>query len=289
MKIKILVSFLLSVLFLYIFYKTVGFKEAKKGFEALNPLYIGVGFLLYAVSSFLRAYRWHLMIKDINMKDFFLINNVHIFLNNILPARTGEFSFFYMLKKRGINLTKSFWIFALARLMDGLALLGFFFGFFLKVYVFIFVVVFGILSVMLLKHILRFLPNVFFLKSLKQNLSGHFESFVALKLYFISVISFLFKFLGFYTMAKNIIPMGFFDILPSYVVSELSSILPINGVMGLGTYEFGFSIPSKLTDISLKTSLDLGFITHVFLLLSSSILGILSLLFLKLEHYKEER
>jgi len=65
------------------------------------------------------------MIKDINMFDFFLINNVHIFLNNILPARTGEFSFFYMLKKRGINLTKSFWIFALARLMDALALLGF--------------------------------------------------------------------------------------------------------------------------------------------------------------------
>lgn len=289
MKIKILVSFLLSVLFLYIFYKTVGFKEAKKGFEALNPLYIGVGFTLYAFSSFLRAYRWHLMIKDINMKDFFLINNVHIFLNNILPARTGEFSFFYMLKKRGINLTKSFWIFALARLMDGLALLGFFFGFFLKVYVFIFVVVFGILSVMLLKHILRFLPNVFFLKSLKQNLSTHFESKTAIKLYFISVISFAFKFLGFYEMVKNIIPMGFFDILPSYVVSELSSILPINGVMGLGTYEFGFSIPSKLTDISLKTSLDLGFITHVFLLVSSSILGILSLLFLKLEHYKEER
>jgi len=60
MKIKILISFLLSVLFLYIFYKTVGFKEAKKGFEALNPLYIGVGFTLYAFSSFLRAYRWHL-------------------------------------------------------------------------------------------------------------------------------------------------------------------------------------------------------------------------------------
>ena len=289
MKIKILVSFLLSVLFLYIFYKTVGFEEAKKGFEALNPLYIGVGFTLYAFSSFLRAYRWHLMIKDINMFDFFLINNIHIFLNNILPARTGEFSFFYMLKKRGINLTKSFWIFALARLMDGLALLGFFFGFFFKFYFAAFIVVFGLIMVFLLKHTIAILPNIFILKSLKQNLSTHFESKTAIKLYFISVISFLFKFLGFYEMAKNIIPMGFFDILPSYVVSELSSILPINGVMGLGTYEFGFSIPSKLTDISLKTSLDLGFITHVFLLVSSSILGILSLLFLKLEHYKEER
>ena len=288
MKIKIFISFLLSVLFLYVFYKTVGFHEFKKSFLALNPVYVSFGFLLYFVSSFLRSYRWHIMIKDINMLEFFLINNVHIFLNNILPARTGELSFFYMLKKKGIHLNKSFWIFALARLMDALALFGFFFGFFFKVYFLVFIILFGLISVFLLKHTIRFLPDIFILKSLKQNLSTHFESATALKLYFISVISFAFKFLGFYTMAKSLIPMGFFDILPSYVVAELSSILPINGFMGLGTYEFGFSIPSKLSDISLKTSLDLGFITHVFLLVSSSILGILSLLFLKLENYKEE-
>ncbi|GAB6078746.1 YbhN family protein [Hydrogenobaculum acidophilum] len=227
------------------------------------------------------------MIKDINMVDFFLINNVHIFLNNILPARTGEFSFFYMLKKRGINLTKSFWVFVLARFMDALALLGFFFGFFFKIYFLAFITIFGIIMVFLLKHTLAFLPNVFILKSLKQNLSTHFESKTAIKLYFISVISFAFKFLGFYEMAKNIIPMRFFDILPSYVLAEISSILPINGFLGLGTYEFGFSIPSKLTDISLKSSLDLAFITHVFLLISSSVLGIVSFLLLKLENYEE--
>ncbi len=289
MKIKILLSFLLSVLFLYVFYKTVGFSQFEKNFSKLSLSYISIGFLLYFVSSFLRAYRWHLMIRDINMRDFFLINNIHIFLNNLLPARTGEFSFFYMLKKKGINLTKSFWIFALARLMDALALFGFFLGFFFKIYFLAFIVVFGIVSVFLLKHIIGFLPDFFILKSLKQNLYTHFESKIAIKLYFISVVSFAFKFMGFYTMAKNIIPMSFFDILPSYVVAELSSILPINGFMGLGTYEFGFSIPSKLSDISLKTSLDLGFITHVFLLISSSILGIFSFLLLKLENYKEER
>ena len=287
MKIKISISFFLTILFLYVFYKTVGFSEFQKSFSKLNIFYIGVGFLLYSASSFLRAYRWHSMIKDINMVDFFLINNVHIFLNNILPARTGEFSFFYMLKKRGINLTKSFWVFALARLMDALALLGFFFGFFFKIYFLVFIIIFGLTMVFLLKHTLAFLPNVFILKSLKQNLSTHFESKTAIKLYFISVLSFAFKFLGFYEMTKNIIPMGFFDILPSYVVAEISSILPINGFLGLGTYEFGFSIPSKLTDISLKSSLDLAFITHVFLLISSSVLGIVSFLLLKLENYEE--
>lgn len=282
MKIKIFLSFLFSVIFLYILYKSIGFSNVLKNISLLNPYALMLAFFLYSISSFLRAYRWHSMIHQINMFDFYIINNIHIFLNNILPARTGELSFFYLLKKKNITLTKSFWVFVLARLMDGLGLLGFFISGFFSVYLIpIIIFSFGLLMVILLKHTIKILPNIFFLKAIKENLKDHFETNIAIKLYILSVSSFFIKFLSFYIATYNIVKMSFLQILPSYVVSELSSILPVNGFMGLGTYELGFSIPYKLTDISLENSINLGFITHLFLLISSSILGVLSILAFK--------
>lgn len=284
MKIKLSISFLFTIVFIYILYHSIGFGKIVKDFSCLNIYYVIFGFLLYAFSSFLRAYRWHSMIREIKMWDFFIINNIHIFSNNIMPARTGELSFFYLIKKRGVNFSKSFWIFLLARLMDALALSGFFVSVFFKIYFMPFLLfVFGVIMIFLLKYSINILPNKFFLKSLKENLTGHFEMNIALRLYILSLASFFIKFLSFYIVTSNLLKVGFLDILPSYVIAELSSILPINGIMGLGTYELGFSAVSKITDIGFKNSLNFGFITHVFLLLSSSLLGIISIILYKKE------
>ncbi len=282
MKIKIFLSFLFSAIFIYILYKNIGFSNILKNISILNPYALVLAFFLYSLSSFLRAYRWHSMISQIHMFDFYIINNIHIFLNNMLPARTGELGFFYLLKKKNINFSKSFWVFVLARLMDGLGLLGFFISGFFNIYLMpIIIFVFGLLMTTLLKHTIKILPNIFFLKAIKENLKDHFELNIALKLYSLSVLSFFIKFLSFYIATYNIVRVSFLQILPSYVISELSSILPINGFMGLGTYELGFSMPYKLTSLSLINSVDIGFITHLFLLISSSLLGIFSILVFK--------
>lgn len=288
MKIKVFLSFLFSVIFLYILYKNIGFNNILKNASLLNPYDVLVAFFLYSVSSFLRAYRWHTMINQINMFEFYIINNIHIFLNNILPARTGELSFFYLLKKRNITLSKSFWVFVLARLMDGLSLLGFFISMFFKVYIMPVVIFsFGLLMIIILKYAIKILPPFFILKALKENLKDHFEIKVALKLYTLSVFSFFIKFLSFYIATYNILKIPFLKIIPSYVFSELSSILPINGFMGFGTYEFGFSSVYKLTGLNLVNSVDVGFITHMFLLISSSLLGIFSILVFKSQEHQD--
>ena len=67
---------------------------------SVDPLHVIAGFVLYACSYFLRALRFHILLnKKVKIRDLFNIVCVHNMLNNILPARTGELSYIYLLKK----------------------------------------------------------------------------------------------------------------------------------------------------------------------------------------------
>jgi len=66
----------------------------------INPVYLLAGFILYASSYFFRAWRFHLLLnREVSIKDLFNIVCVHNATNNLLPARTGELSYIYLLKK----------------------------------------------------------------------------------------------------------------------------------------------------------------------------------------------
>ncbi|NAS89698.1 hypothetical protein C4E24_08220 [ANME-1 cluster archaeon AG-394-G21] len=67
---------------------------------SVDPLHVIAGFVLYTCSYFLRAFRFHILVnKKVKIRDLFNIVCVHNMLNNILPARTGELSYIYLLKK----------------------------------------------------------------------------------------------------------------------------------------------------------------------------------------------
>ncbi len=66
----------------------------------INPVYLLAGFILYASSYFFRALRFHILLnREVSIKDLFNIVCVHNATNNLLPARTGELSYIYLLKK----------------------------------------------------------------------------------------------------------------------------------------------------------------------------------------------
>ena len=57
----------------------------------IDPLYLIVGFVLYACTYFFRALRFHILLnRAVGIRDLFNIVCVHNMVNNILPARTGE-------------------------------------------------------------------------------------------------------------------------------------------------------------------------------------------------------
>jgi len=66
----------------------------------IDPLYLIAGFVLYVCSYFFRALRFHILLNgEVGLWDLFNIVCVHNMMNNILPARTGELSYIYLLKR----------------------------------------------------------------------------------------------------------------------------------------------------------------------------------------------
>jgi len=67
----------------------------------IKPAYLVIGFVLYAISYLLRALRFHILLnKKVGIKELFSIVSVHNMALNIFPARSGELSYIYLLKKR---------------------------------------------------------------------------------------------------------------------------------------------------------------------------------------------
>ncbi|AKB33543.1 hypothetical protein MSSIH_2853 [Methanosarcina siciliae HI350] len=90
----------LSIGLLYILLSRVQFDEIVTTLTSINPAYIIAGFALYICSYFLRAFRFYILLhREIELKGLFNIICVHNMVNNILPARTGELSYIYLLKK----------------------------------------------------------------------------------------------------------------------------------------------------------------------------------------------
>ncbi|WP_269849783.1 lysylphosphatidylglycerol synthase transmembrane domain-containing protein [Methanosarcina horonobensis] len=66
----------------------------------IDKTYLVLGFFLYVLSYLLRGLRFHILLdKKISLTDLFHIVCVHNMVNSILPARSGELSYIYILKK----------------------------------------------------------------------------------------------------------------------------------------------------------------------------------------------
>ncbi len=90
----------------------------------IDPLYLIVGFVLYACSYFFRALRFQVLLNgEVGIRNLFNIVCVQNMANNILPARTGELSYIYLLKKlHNITTGEGFATLLVARVFDFFAI-----------------------------------------------------------------------------------------------------------------------------------------------------------------------
>lgn len=85
-------------------------------------LLIGVAFLVVAAAVFLKAYRFHMIIRrKASLRRLFRIVAFQDALNAFLPARMGDLSYVVMLKEVGIPVGEGIASLALARVGDVLA------------------------------------------------------------------------------------------------------------------------------------------------------------------------
>ncbi len=287
MKIKLTLSILISVAFVGFLFYFIPYEEIISSVASISPLALAYAFAYYLLSQLIRSLRWFLLLPELNFSLAFLINSANILLNNVIPARAGELSWFYYTKTRGISLKDSLWVFFVARLYDLLGLVALFFTYlsYLKGGLFILSLslILSLLVAMLFPVSFKLIPPVGRLKSIKDFLSQKHTLRVSLILITTSLFSFFFKFLSLYFVVLELSKMSFITAMLAFAGGDITTILPVHSFMGYGTYEGGFLLPLKALGIEIQEGLKLGFITHNFLILSSILLGIPSLIFL---HFK---
>lgn len=277
---RFLLPLSISLIFLLLFFRFVPADKLMESFSGISSGNFLLAFFFYTVSQVIRSIRWKPLIRELNFLDIYLINSANIFLNNVLPARTGEISWFYYSKKLGVSLRLSTWSFILGRLFDLSAIL--------TIALVVYSAVKGSLIVFLVSSAVLFLsifsykaylfiPSYRKLKDLKNYIRQSMNLKLSLYLLLCSLLSVIFKFLAIASLLT--MPFNFLSFL-SFSFGELSTVLPVHSFMGYGTYELSFSIPAKLASKDLKEWLIEGFIAHNFLLLSSALYGIVAIFLL---------
>ncbi len=280
---RYLLSLAIALIFFLFLLSQLPVREVIQSFKKVGFSSFLLAFLLYSLSQLTRSLRWKLIL-GISLKDAFFLNAVNVFFNNILPARTGELSWFYYANKLGIKLKYSLWSFLLGRAYDLLALISLLPFSYLTVRFSliqgVFFLIFTYLAVFIIPLSSFLIPDYGKLKELKAFLRREFSSELSLKLFTLSLTTVLLKALSLYTLLLGLHSLDFFSFSFAFVGGELSTILPLHGFMGYGTYELSFFAPLKLLGYELKEGLKVGFIAHNFLLFSSAVWGALALIYL---------
>lgn len=121
----------ISIIFLYLAFRQIKLGQIIAAFEKANYFLLIIGLFLYLLGYLIRSIRWHyllLPIKSIPRRCLFPIFVMGFTVNNIFPARLGEFVRAYLVgTKEGITKSGSLATIVMERIFDGLILLVFLF------------------------------------------------------------------------------------------------------------------------------------------------------------------
>lgn len=278
---SLLKIYFLWIFLIYIFLLLEEMIEWRKALQQWSDLsffeLIGL-MILTMLSYWARAvrlqYHYLYLMKGQLFKAFW-VTSWHNFTNNVFPFRTGEIAYPILLKKYfNVNYTNSVATLFLFRLMDvyAIALLG------VVVYSVInfnnVLSIFLSLILFLTPILVWFLISKFsqskFFSSLRHKFYGsEFTLRVIVISAILSLVNWLSKLLAFTIL---LVALGEVDWIAAFLGSlggELSSIAPLHGVMGFGTYEAGVSVGLGLMGVSLDKALLSAVNLHIFVLLSS--------------------
>jgi len=119
---------LITIVLLAILLSQVSIADVIATLVSINPLYLVAGFFLYACSYVFRALRFRILLSgEVGMRDLFKVVCVHNMMNNLLPARTGELSYIYLINNvHGRNIGEGIATLVIARVFDFVAIAGIF-------------------------------------------------------------------------------------------------------------------------------------------------------------------
>ena len=92
----------LGIFLVYYLLKQVNFEDVKNAFLNMYKPYLIIGLIIMFIDNYFRTYQKKILIGSarVNMGDLFLVTLVRNAFNMVLPARTGELSYIYVLNRK---------------------------------------------------------------------------------------------------------------------------------------------------------------------------------------------
>ena len=126
---RLWVGLLISAVCVYLAFRNIDLAEAATAAARANYLWAIPALILYFGGVWVRAVRWHLLLRPIRavpIAALFPIVVVGYMANNLLPARMGEVARAYLFGRReGVSGTATLGTIAVERIFDGIAMLTF--------------------------------------------------------------------------------------------------------------------------------------------------------------------
>ncbi len=306
---------ILTIGLLYILLSQIQYVDVINTLISINPVYIIVGFVLYICSYFLRSFRFYILLhRKIGIKDLFNIICVHNMVNNILPARTGELSYIYLLKKLHKKTTgEGVASLMVARVFDVIALSSLFLISVLIVNdlpeivmnaieivaIFMFIMLIFVIALLysgrfFLDIITRFSEKYnlnqrklvnYLLKVAGETVDSLEKTSLGNGIYLVLISSILIWFLNYSMVFFLLQGMNIFITLQKVILGAtfclLTTVLPIQGVGGFGTSETVWTLVFVPLGMSLETAIISGLSYHIILIMYYLLIGSYGLVVLR--------
>jgi uncharacterized protein (TIRG00374 family) len=315
---KQLVTVLVTFLLLGIILSQIRIEDLITTIKSINKIYLVLGLFLYTLSYLFRGLRFHILLdKKISLNDLFHIVCVHNMVNSILPARSGELSYIYILKKYHNKSTgEGVATLMVARVLDFITISLLFFISSLFVsnlpemfsniiwVVVLFTALLAIFLIVLLyagEIFLKFADAFFTTIKLNKNSVVNFflrkarevvDSFTNIKnngkMMELFIISFVIWFILYslnYTLIKSLgMDIGFFEVLLASTFVVFMSVLPVQGLGGFGTYEVGWTIGFIGIGLTKELAINSGIVIHIIGIIYYVLLGMYGYQYLCKKH-----
>jgi len=315
MKKNRIISIVISAVFIWILLTQINLNEIVLVLSKINLNIFVVGFCLYLSSYFFRTLRFKTLLNNkIKFKKLFSIVCVHNLVNNILPARTGELSYIYLIKKNGISTGEGIATLMIARVFDVIAISLLFFvsvmfvGQLPSILFNAFYVIAGALAVLILflgslvykgKKVIKLVDKILekiklkkfkiiaFLLKKAEETANNFERIKSKKVVFISFITSILIWCSAYSMNYVLLGGMGLDLMMWVVIlgstfSIISTLLPIQGIGGFGSSEIAWALAFITLGLSKEVAISSGFGIHILIVVYFLILGSFGIFIIKL-------
>jgi len=308
--IKTALSFILTLGLIILLLRQISLRDVLSLLSSLTYGWVVVASLFYIITNIGRAWRLRILLpnKFTRLRILMLICIAHAMFNNILPARSGDFSLLYFLKRyEQVSLSEGGVALIVARIMDYLAIAVLFIIaalFSLKNFsdapqaAAIIWTVFGMMLltlVLLLSFAWWGQASLFYLQRILDGLGltswrvvglglkllrRMIEAFEAIpfKRHFYTFLWSLFVwgtiFVWFFAFMRAMgIETSLLITIVGATFAILSKALPFNSVGGLGAHEAGWTVGFMLVGFDKALAISSGFAVNILVLIASIVFG----------------